>query len=169
MGLDFHLTVDPSFGDWGLPRIRFRIGVDFLGLLLVPRYHGWSEHCSTSMEQGNMASKLLPGNVKLKSHADFMLLFSCLLWDESGINIAINQVTWSHASLPYLQVLSSFTPTSKLKNTGSVPRIGHCLFSAPPLVVWEALKWEVNCSRWAARWVQVTPGLLEGNTDEGQE
>lgn len=87
-----------------------------------------------------MVSKQLPGNIKLKSHADFMLLFSCLLWDENGINIAINQITWSCASPPYLQVLSSFTPTSKLKNTGSVPRIGHCLFSVPRLVVWEALK-----------------------------
>lgn len=67
-----------------------------------------------------MASKQLPGNIKLKSHADFMLLFPCSLWDENGINIAVNQITWSRVSPPYLQILSSFTSTSKLKNMSSV-------------------------------------------------
>lgn len=43
-----------------------------------------------------------------------------MLWDENAINTAGNQITWSVSLHHTLQTLSSFIPSSKLKDTDSV-------------------------------------------------
>lgn len=115
--------------------------VDFLGFLLIPKCHGYGW---TSMEQGNMTLEQHSVNMKLKSHANFILLFSYLLWDENDITTTANQITQYFITPRHLPALfcPTLTPTLRMQTYHS--RMGHCVSSLSLLwwkgsLVWEAV------------------------------
>lgn len=111
--------------------------VDFLGCLFIPKCHGYG---LTSMEQGNVL------RAAFCQHANFILLFSCLLWDENDITTMANQITQyfiTHSTTPS----NPFHPYPypNLKDANSChSRMGYCVSSLFLLwwkgsLVWEAV------------------------------